>query len=528
MAGGRAIGGAFDALVRAQRTELSGVDQLAERTARVWRDNGLCALMIDATTIQAAGREALAAKGDVGRWILPAFMSGLRELRPRPDVNSDDIRRLAEQLAALVVAEGPMASFQNWVWSEGAEGFDLAMDPSFVEVFDAQAVAPGTTSAIAGVRAAALAPIGSELVTLAADDLDVAALRPELEVEVDLYQRAAGGRGLEISGQTLRALGASCDEPGGWAIAELEAVLSHRPLRIAFPPDRLARRLAARAAQRCDAGLLGLLATMTANDDPYIARAVDHLVALDLGAQVGRGVTLAETTAAAALAGWLTAAAVPLVQPALRALLDRDDCRDDVVRVLGDLAGRLGHARWLELLEPATMDGAHAGVLAAVLVRTAPPPALIAQLLQMLAHEPAVRLACGLPARTLAVHGARLTSIAAGASVDGALDLFEHVATDDVAHALTARILAGRGQGWTLAQVSRLARIWLASGRAPAPLVLLVQARRVAGDIRLTLLRALAPRPELQAAAARRRATGFLDPAPLRRELRDVRRRRGP
>ena len=524
----RPLAGALDALIRSVRTQLAGAaaDEQGRRLVAIWRDAAWAPIAVEAVSLRAGELVILSASADGGRWILPAFMSGLRELRPRSEVSADDAVRLAEHLGAIAVDAAAFAVFQNWVWSEGAEGFDLKLESTFIELFDARfaaSVAEAQAVNIAAVRAVAMVPADGETHNVSSEDVDIAALRPELEVAIDLYATAARSRGLEVSGATLRALGTGCDDPTSWAIAEIDAVLANLPLRHSFPAERLARRILGQVTRRCDARLLGALTAMRCAEDPYVARTLVVLESIGAGTQIGHATRLDEVTSAAALATWLATAPERLARDAVRGLLRREESSGDIARFLADLLVANGADWWLAVVEPRSLEPIHAGLFGDVLTRIAPPSSTISGLLAELPPATSAALATRLPARMLEPHADALGALMWSAPIDTALALFDAVPVAALAPRLAERVRKDRGQGWTAPHVARLVTIWLRMRLDPAPLAALVRVSQINPATRLSVLLALAPAREAQANAARWRFGELFEPPSLRHALREAR-----
>jgi hypothetical protein len=94
----RAIGGSFNALVRATALYRKGVERfsvttsdgisetqraVSERAAKIWRKAKLLPLEIESTRVVIDGEEALRTDNTHAAWVLFAFMAGVRRITPR-------------------------------------------------------------------------------------------------------------------------------------------------------------------------------------------------------------------------------------------------------------------------------------------------------------------------------------------------------------------------------------------------------------------------------------------------------------
>ena len=123
----RTLGNALDALVRTARLSDPSFPLVARRVYDVWQ--GLASPSIEIAPLELRVDKVLAVKAveQVGRWLLPAFMAGMRTLRMRPEATCDDLMRLAQELSGLSAELEAIKGFRDWLWSDGAQGFDVQL-----------------------------------------------------------------------------------------------------------------------------------------------------------------------------------------------------------------------------------------------------------------------------------------------------------------------------------------------------------------------------------------------------------------
>src|SRR5262249_53641509 len=97
----RMVATSFDALVRTARRVDPGLAVLARRVFDQWSQLRDVAIELGPTQLLVDREVAVKADPQAGRWVLPAFMSGLRKLRMRSDAGCDDLVRLAQELGTL-------------------------------------------------------------------------------------------------------------------------------------------------------------------------------------------------------------------------------------------------------------------------------------------------------------------------------------------------------------------------------------------------------------------------------------------
>lgn len=518
-----AVGGALDALIRSVRIDAGDVNALATRAVDGWRAAGLVPLDVEVSAICIGSQVTVAFAEQRGWWIPLAFMAGVRRVTPRADCGVDDLRRLAERLAILDTSAASMTELQAWIWSDGAEGFDIEIQPSFVEMLDDRA---GQAAAVAGwnaIRTAGLETLAAGI-SVPTSDLDRAALRPEMHLALDRYSQAVKARETEVNSTTWRELACGGDDAAAWTGAEIAAVLRSPALQAGFPAERLARRIGSQTATRCDARLLLTLASIATGATPYERTTWSRLLALDLGRAIARGVLDAGVAIAEALAPLLEASAE--LRTAIVVQLLEDD-RASAGALIAALA-RLRAPGWiLASIAPAalTQDGvrglarAHracdfvvADVELALAVMSTDVTGAYFQHL-----EPAVRprLPVALARLVAAVSMPTLAELVAGLPAD---------LSPIVVDALLGRLVRDRGAGWSAGIVADVVeRVAPTAGRAQ--LVRFARDRRNHEAARLAVL-AVSPRfPALHRAVVRWRPSELLETADLRLVIRRARRR---
>ena len=501
----RALGGALDGLVRAVRADLGLANGLASRAALLWREDGLAPMLFEANLLRVGADEALSASSEQGRWILPAFMAGLREVRPHAGVVPDDLRRLAERFATLEPRAASLAEFQEWLWADGAEGFDVKLEPSFVEMLDARGhTSDSLRSGLAAVRAEALFSVDG--VAVAVVDLDVAALRPEMQISLDAYAGAVMARELEVSGTTLRALGAACDDPSGWAVAEVAALLELPAVRAAVPPQRLAGRLGALVANRCDTRMLALIGMLSRADDPYVRAVLAALEAQSVGRDIARTAMLEDPTTRAALVDALSRLPSAIAGEIVAGLLERAAETDLAVATLADFWREMGAVKFGDLTTRITSGAgtSRAGAaLSNVAIRAGAGSRDIVQIADRVPESVALAFLLGVPTTMLSAATEVLDRvIISAADREAVVRLVAHAPSAARATATIARLRRDRGVAWPISIIVDLLRTAIAHGAASA-VVEITRDRRVLDAVRLASLDALDHDRELQLAAAR-------------------------
>ena len=275
----RAFGRAFDALVRSVRTHGHAIEGAAERAHGLWRSLGDAPMELDATRVTVSGRVALDEGEHDVRWLLPAFMAGLRRITPRPEVTPEDLRHLGDALARIESDVVTIERFRDWLWSGAATGFEVELQNSFMEALDDLVVEgavdggtydPGVT--VAAVRTEVMRSLSDQAVMISASMLADAACRDEFDLPLGTASPHADGSLFAMPGTEAAALRARCEDEARWALDETALLLAHRALNEVSRPERVARSVLDLVSRDRHGAATALLDALTGNarrSDPF-------------------------------------------------------------------------------------------------------------------------------------------------------------------------------------------------------------------------------------------------------------------
>lgn len=276
--------GSFDSLVRGARTNTSGLSNIAQRIITLWDRQPSTSLLIESDRAVFASVELYGSDED-GRWILPLFMSGVREISLTRTASVDDVLRFTYEIANLELSEDGLDGFRDWLWSDGAEGWKIDSQMSFTEVFEEGSGRElhGTHESFGAVRASAMLSMDPDaLAMIPSAELDRASLLPEFQTSLDLFAVGARKRAFDVPLGDVLALRESADMSEMWIESELAVVLKHRALHGAISPSRAARKLIAGLRDSPGATLTKMLTEIFSSDEPYLARIGRELIKEDL------------------------------------------------------------------------------------------------------------------------------------------------------------------------------------------------------------------------------------------------------
>ena len=224
-------------------------------------------------------------------------MAGLRGIKLLDRCTQDDFARLGEELAGLKPDLAFITRFRDWLWTDGAEGFDVLLDESFTEGIDtAFDNIRARREALSALRMEAAVSVSEQAVYVASSTLDQAAARDEFQVPLDNLARAIRSGGIQLKPEELTELRKAVEDPLYWAEAEVDVALEYESLRAALPAKRLARRIIGMMSDAADLKVLNLLSVLSQRTDPYSRNLQEALEEEPLGEAIAGNLQLNETT----------------------------------------------------------------------------------------------------------------------------------------------------------------------------------------------------------------------------------------
>lgn len=460
----RAFGRVLDLLVRAIRMNTPHVEQAAQRALGAWR--GLRTLPFEIETVEARMQGvSLAGPEHELRWVLPAFMAGLRKVSPHAELSEMELRNFAEALAHLDPNVQSIEAFREWIWAGAATGFELELQSSFMEALDDAAMEREveTTEALDAMRAAALRSLASQAELLSTRTLNRLADRDELDLPLCTPETRADDPESRLEADLAEDLRVACEDRAGWIVAEVRLITTQGALADTVRVDRFARRLHD-ALKGDPGGCFGAVESLAQRARHGDAFALDMLQRLD---DASFGEDLA---------------------PAL--WRDPAHARRDL-----EVALALGSA-------------ASSAALAPLLERAGAEPGW-SQTLRALVESAGGRLDAPLLERPGVPAAGEVTALV-GAFGARALD------------ALWTRALGG-GEAWLGRPFATLCRAVLDAGQGEARLVPVARDRGLNAALRIEVIDVLGAAPELLAQATAWRMGELLEPPAVRERLKALR-----
>ena len=524
----RALVTDFDALIRSVRSG-GAVDAMATKIAPAWRELTDDEVLVMPTALRNGDVDLLRAQDVEGRWILPLFMAGARAMHSQPTLVAEDVIRLAEKLSTLQPDAASLEEFRDWLWTSGAEGFELELAPSFVEVMevvsDEKQTAATTLMAVRGHGILSLD--NAPPLTIANDDLDAAAVRPEFGVPLEILKRGHDNASFATDEAQRRDLAVAADRSTTWLDAEMSAVLAHPSLAAAVPPQRLARRISTLAARGLDAPLLRRLAHLSAQSDDVGRSVLKACEALGLDDVLSVAAVDTGPELSPALRAFIAVAPASLIEGALRGILRHATEHPETFDILVEIVEGVDAAPFLDHIEIDRLSIRQSQTLATAVLETDTGSSRLPALLARLPERSTAALLESVPPTLLGTLQPTVTSLLTSADDDVresiALTLLRHADRRSL-KMLRSAFENTPGGGWRRPTIIRLFESLRAARLERTFAVALARSRKTPADVRLAILDALAPDRDLLRAATRFRLAEVADPASVRSCLRTLRR----
>lgn len=525
----RTLGRALDSLVRTARTHGSAIDVAAQRLRDAWFALDRVPIRFGATELMVREHIVLGGDAEEVRWLLPAFMAGLRLVTPRENVTVQELCSFAEEVARCEPEVSSLERFRDWLWGGGAAtGFEVELQTSFMESMETAlpdaVVAPDgfLESGLVAVRLAGVQALEPGSVELAALDLDAVSTREEfdasLESELDDSPPAMH--------EALRAsLRYHCEAVARWDLCEATAIIAIPALQTDYAPDALARQLAVALRDHFDVDVVDLLASSVRRNDPFARRVLRDLE--DPGLPVTAVRALAhDPDGHRVLANLLAAVSPELASRIAHALLDGAATDSALVDIAVRIITSLGVARFLTLLDIPALRPPEAHALGSLLSERDGAAAMLAPLMSLVPRPALPVLLAALPPEMRPELAAALSSRWAelsGGFVESQLaPLCVEAGTPGV-RALAAAFEAQHGEGWSVESVRVLGRALVSAGLYAEVCIPLVRSKRMALAARIALCDAAEADLDAAATVSRWHPGELLDPPELRARLKALR-----
>ena len=524
--GPRQFATGWDGLVRSIHTGNPRVETLARRVLRHWHELGSPPIEFTPLTALIDEEVVLRATDEGGRWILPVFMAGLRRVELGDETTDADLLRFSTELAFFESTVSSIAQFRDWLWSGGAEGFEINVQLSLVEKMDAadesQTVSPHD---VAAVRAYVLRATGLATQIVASRDVDLAAIREEFQVSLDLFSREARGGRMALSPAECEALRNLCESGAAWLNLELRATLANQELRVLVPPRRLASWVLTSLRRGVEPQMLALLGQLQNERDEYCQQVAVRLFEEGFAEIISKAIDFSAPGLPEALAHFIHTANPEMSRSLCRALLGANRESESVIG-LARTVQRIGLDQFTEKLDIGSLEAEQAKGLAHIALALKTPISRLEKLLEQAPADSAAEMISALPSGVALEMPSLVKTVLNTAESKHVESLVSSLATSSDpswVRLFVSSLSDSGGKNWTPRSLYTACCAIAEGNMARKYLLPWIRDRHMSADLRLMAARALPPDRELRREACKWRPGELLDPPQVRQQLATMR-----
>ncbi len=520
----KAIAGALDGLVRSVKLGTAAAPEAAERLARTWLQTPEITLEIGAGALSVAGAEVFKADADNGRWVLPAFMAGLRKVAPRPDLRGGDLLSLCGALGGLVAEQQALDGFRTWLWADGVEGVRTELTTGFTELLETSRLDVDERKETIKIERARMAA-AMATARVARLDLQAAAATGALDRPLLLLKGCAERAPAGPSDNGASELVGACEDESMWAREAVALAFAMPGFRGSLPADVVARQLVRSARERCGRRELAVLASLLAQGDDFAVAVGEALAAS------GMGTLLAERASLQAdegkRLGDIAAASAGIAAQLVRGLLTRATGGDDDAHAaLVVVAERLGAEAFFVLVDLTGASDTLRREVTRLAAEVSGGAQQLVALFDRVGHGEAVQLLPSVPIALLPKIQGRLRQLLTSANPRQRSALADAMIAHGAAAGAgeLARLLGQtKLRGWDPSSLRRIVAAAIERKSGVPALIEAVHDGEVATGLRVMLLERLAASPSFADAVLERRLKELMYPADLKRRLAELR-----
>ena len=523
---GKSIGGLIDGAIRVARTQPQGLPTIAARLHAMLVSEPRPRIEFEAMRLKVNGQVVLEADLERGRWLLLAFMAGLRDVQATEDCRVDEVVSFAQELAALRPNPTVLEQFADWLWSDGLEGFKVGLHVSFAEILDVADDPERKRNQIAALRTEMAMALASDQLA-SVRDLDRAALLPEFQAPLDAYTATLQSRQVGLSADEAAALRSECDAASFWVRQEISLALANPALRRAITPASIARALVRVAAESFERDFLGLVAMLSQSQDTFAKEVLVALEQQPVGAAIADRAPL-DATGLQRLMLLLKGGTPKLAEGIARGLCERAGRSEADLNPVGQLVQAFGFGPYIGLFDVGALTPPGRDLLTRIGVMLRVDGALLAPVAEGCSTPLALMLLPKVaPAQRALFRGLVERQLAQTKLRERTqlLGILAELKWPDFADLAFDAFQASGGAAWELRATRLMTEASAAAGKGERLLAMQRDAA-VPMPIRLVLMDALASVPSTADELLKRKLTEFLEPQEIKDKLAELRARR--
>ena len=523
---GRSVAAALDSLVRTCRTAPATVTGLAPRALGLWQAAANPVLRLESDRIFMGEREVLVTADLEGRWVLLAFMAGLRTLAPGKDATEVELVQLAQILAELQPELASVHALRDWLWCDGAEGFDVTLDLGSADGLDEATLdVRKHQENLANERTIASGRLSSDAVAITSKLVDITSSRDEFQRGLDQFAKAVTTGKMALTGHEAERARTEWEDPTFWLDCQLMLAIRVPDLRCNQSIDRLAKSVLQLLRSAPTERALRTWTHLRGRTEP-VARGLNEALERN-----GAGKVLAcrlseELEYLPEVAGLLSGEASPLSQEVATELLERCVGSPRAFRQLGELVQSVGPAQYFAHLYLGALSPTATVALGKLLGALGASKRLLQELLVQSPAPSGLRLATVMGVEFRRRYARMMPRLVVENPPADAVPFLESL-FEDRTHDWPSewgRILALPNNRELPPPIVRSLCACIARSTNGAPiLAVLLRAPDISKDIRLAAARCLKSHPEVLAETLKRRVSDMLLPSDIRTLLADLR-----
>jgi hypothetical protein len=529
---GRVLASSVNNLVNACRLQVRAtMVPVGTRLHETWTTQAEVWLQIEATSLHVEGEKVLDVDPESGGWVLPAFMAGLRGLRPKTGWSYDDVIRLCEELSTLTAQSESIEDFRDWLWSDGANGFEIDLRRSFTELMETAAADHRLLENTLERSTERAWTLGTPAARLAIAEVELAAAQETFEASRKNYAETMKVlRGALLDENQLQAIGKELENEAGWTLVETEVAIAVPAMRSATSPDRVAQRLASRISRGVHASLLEKVMQYMSTEDEYASEVVAWLARQGLGTHIAAGMDFSTEANRRALDEFATLAAEETTAELIAGLLERAKANAELAPHVQVCIRNIGLKQVVSIVNTETLDAYAGKTLSAMMLDAEVRSAALGQFIVNLTGEAARETLASLPdARFWRLRSFIRQMLLGGdhATVTMLVELLGEKA-DRRGHTLLIDILEeNKGEGWSPRLMRSICEVLARHELGKEHILKWARKGRVSTALRIAAVRGASRVPALRKQILKRRFSSLVDPDELRYVLAELRAQKG-
>ncbi len=312
---GRLLASTLDAIVRAARMQLPNYELVLGRALQLLRGHAGTRMNIEPASVHVDGQPVLETDERRGLWLASAYLAGLESLASEPDLSLRSLAQLANELAELRPAAASIAHFRDWLWSGGAEGFQITMRQGLGEKY--------ALLQCAGSPLAAEPELSASTRWLESQSMQTRGRHSSSLQRLDEFAEQAQAGGFGVSRAELETLREAADAADAWHAAEAWTALQTPGWLEAAPAPSVSRGMACLLAGPDAVSWLPICRKIFEAAQEKHAELAQLLESQDIGTSIARGLVGASPQVARELAQFLRVAPAAVQRNLLLGLLEK-------------------------------------------------------------------------------------------------------------------------------------------------------------------------------------------------------------